>query len=125
MKFLKSLDFCSLRFVLPIKVYDFCDPDQQEDINILGPIHWFNRVINHPEITQIVVIQSSGTDRCFEQFVNEENCPALTDDSDGLLRYVLHQLIEICSRNDINPYHRLFIAVYVSLNFVQQTLTTC
>ncbi|EFX79327.1 hypothetical protein DAPPUDRAFT_304858 [Daphnia pulex] len=109
-------------FCLPIgnytvEVYDAGDPEQQEDVIIRGEIHWFNGYINDPEV-RIIVIQSTGLNRCHEELNRDRHNGPLQQDLDKLssLMFVLSELIVLAaSIRENGLYGRIFVISYDDL----------
>ncbi|XP_057374484.1 uncharacterized protein LOC130695369 [Daphnia carinata] len=97
-------------------VYDAGDPGQEEEVVIRGEIHWFNSLLNDPEV-KVVVIQSKGVIDCYKELNRIRKSDSIAaQDLQGLLNllFVLNQLIAIAasSISEDSVYGRIFITTY-------------
>lgn len=91
-------------------MYDFCDTDQEENINTRGRANWFNGLFHDCQI-QIIVIQSSETNRSLQELMQIDGLFGQNsiDATDTFLLYVLNELIGVVSASQSNRYHRIFV----------------
>lgn len=79
----------------------------------MGPVDWFNAHLNKSDVS-VVIIQSSGFTRCFEELMRVDRVNDLASEQDNdLLLFVLHQLLFITSVNSQSQYTRIFVTRYV------------
>lgn len=93
-----------------IKVYDYGDPNQEEEVDIIGVNHWFADRIHKPYVCLIVFLSVGLLGEQNNQFLDR------TDRHLQLMRFLKDQILSIAGTESDNLYNRLFVVRLIMNN---------